>query len=89
VLDMRTTYDIINAHFNYNFKYDNQVPIPSDYVVENKLDMKDFAKWVPNMLFKEEEMNKFNLVNKEKLDKFTNRKRLYVFVIASQTRNID
>jgi hypothetical protein len=86
---MRSMSDILNAHFNYNFKYDHTIPIPSDYVCENDLDMNKFADWVPDMFFKDEEMIKFNLVNDDKLKAFKARRRQYVFVIASHTRNID
>jgi len=86
---MRQLNDILNAHFNYNFKYDHSIPMPSDYLTENELSISDFAKFVPNTLFKDEMMVKTNLINSTKLAKFSNRKRLFIFVLASHNRNID
>lgn len=83
VFDMRSLNDILNAHFNFNFKYDHTIPMPADYITENQFSMENFANWVPEKLFKDETLKKINMVNNEKLQKFKNRKRLYIFIIGA------
>ena len=82
-IDTRPLIHILRGYIDHNHKQDNNIPMPSDYLLEKDLKMKDYKHWVPNVLFKDENMNKYNLVNKEKLTAFNGIKRKYVFIIAS------
>jgi len=88
VFDMRSMYDILRSHINYNFKHDHHIPLPFDYVVKNGLSMHDCIDWIPNVLFKDEQLKEHNVISDAKLKTFKARKRMYVFVIASHTQNI-
>jgi len=56
-------YYILRAHINYNCKFDHTIPLPADYLFENDLSLHNFAKWVPEKLFKDPKLREFNLVN--------------------------
>ena len=84
-IDTRPLYYFLRGYIDFNHTQDNNIPFPSDFILEHDLKMKDYKDWVPNVLFKDPELNKFNLINKAKIDAFKNIKRKYVFVIASHT----
>lgn len=39
IFDMRSLYDILRGHINHNFQSESNIPVPSDFVIENKLDI--------------------------------------------------
>lgn len=60
---MRSIYDILRGHVNHNFKGGSNIPIPSDYVVENKLDISDLKDWIGPKIFDHPEFKQFELIN--------------------------
>lgn len=52
---MRSIYDILRGHLNHNFKGESNIPVPSDYVVENKLDISDLKDWIGTRIFEQAE----------------------------------
>ena len=63
-IDTRPLYYFLRGYIDHNHTRDNTIPMPADFMLENNLKMRDYKDWVPNVLFKDENMNKYNLVNK-------------------------
>ena len=89
VFDTRCLYDQMKSHVNYNFKSDHTVSFPSDYILENNLDVYKFADWVPNLLMKDEMLKSMDLVTDAQQTVFKNRKRMFIYIIASNSHNVD
>ena len=85
---MRSMYDILRGHVNHNFSSENNIPIPSDFVIENKLDIQNINEWIQDKIFGHEELKQFNLVNAQKAKKYSARKRSYVFIMATNTYDL-
>lgn len=89
VFDMRQLNDILNCHINFNSKSDHCVPIPFDYISEKGFSMQNFSKWAPAVIFKDRILQQLNLVNQGMLDKFMERKKQFIFIIATNKYDID
>ena len=89
IFDMRSMYYYLRGHMDFNLRSDSNIPLPVDYLLENDLNIKDIHDWLPKLSETDPEMKKFNLLNDEKLKNFKNIKRKYVFIIATQQKNID
>ena len=89
VFDMRTLFDQMKSHINYNFKCDHTVSIPLDFILENGLDIYKYSDWVPNLLQKDHMMNEMHLVNEAQKGIFKNRKRMFIYIVATNSHNVD
>jgi hypothetical protein len=87
--DMRSMYYHLRGHLDYNFKQDSNIPLPVDYMLENKLSMKDVYTWLPKILERDPQLKHFNIINDQKLKAFSQIRRKYVFIIAAHQKNID
>ena len=68
---------------NFNLKFDHNIPLPFDYLDEKNLKLKDYKEWIPNVLMKDETFLSLKLVNELTKKKFDSRRRMYIFVIAT------
>lgn len=46
IFDMRSMYDIFRGQINHNFKSQSNLPLPSDFIIENKLNIQEHANWI-------------------------------------------
>ena len=89
VFDMRSTFQILRAHLNYNHKNDSLIPIPYDYLLQNDLEISKYLDWLPSKLLTDPDFLKCKLVNKAKQQAIQRIKRYIVFVIGSNHQSIE
>ena len=82
-------FKILKRQLNYNMNFDHNIPLSIDFLTDNQLSMKDYKQWIPETLFKDEFMKKLNLVNGNSFKRYEGRKRMYIFIIATNHFNID
>lgn len=87
--DMRSVYQILRGHLNFNRLNNTLIPLPFDWIVKNNLSIEDYQKWIPEVLFKDENLRKVNLINDKKVEAFKKLKRRMIFVVASHTKSIE
>ena len=80
ILDMRPTHLILRSHINFDLQNNSNLPLPSDLV----MNLHDFSS-----IFENELLRKYELVNSKKIEKFKNKRRLYVFIVASENSDVD
>lgn len=79
ILDLRSVKNIVRSHINFDLQNSSNVPLPLD-LIEN---MSDFKTIFDNQI-----LRKYDLINDKKLLKFKNKKRSYVFIIASEHKEV-
>ena len=68
---------------------DTNVFLPSDYMLENWLSIKNCQEWLKDKMFNDDQLKEFNLVNEGKLKTFNNRKRLFIFIVGTNSKSIE
>jgi hypothetical protein len=63
IFDTRSLYDYLKSHVNYNFKSDHTIPLPSDFILENDLDVCKYSDWLPNLMMKDPYLQSIGVVN--------------------------
>ena len=75
IFDMRSILNQMKSFINHNYKNDSVIPLPLD-LIEDELQISE--------ILQNEQLRKFNLISDPKLEKFKLRKRLYIFIVATQ-----
>jgi len=89
IFDMRSMYNYLRGHVDYNFHQDSNIPLPCDYLLENDLSLHNLYEWLPTILEDDPKLERFNVINATKLKEFKQIRRKYVFIIAAQVKSID
>lgn len=67
IFDMRSMYNYLKGHVDFNHSEDSTIPLPCDYLLENNLRISDLYNWLPKILKSDSKLEHFNIINSDKL----------------------
>ena len=70
-------------------KMDHCMPFPFDYVMDRELQIEDYKQIVAKILSNDSNLKELNIINGDLLKKFEGRKRMYVFIVPTNTFGTD
>lgn len=53
----------MRGHMNPNRNNNTLIPLPFDWILKNNLSIENYQEWIPEVLMKDENLRKCNLVN--------------------------
>ena len=79
IFDMRSILNHMRGFINHNYKNDSAIPMPLD-LISDDLQISE--------ILQDENLRQFNLISDKKVEKYQLRKRLYIFIVATQNEAV-